>query len=173
MKNEISFDAISNDILKNRKFQMISNERHHGITRMDHTLRVASYVYKISKKLNLDYKSATRAALLHDFFVDSEYGDTKGLQKGLVHPEIALKNARKEFKVNEVEANAIVAHMFPLSKSVPKYKESWILTLVDKSVAIYECLSYKFSYVNVSNTLRTNVNFLSIFFFYLITMGRR
>ena len=33
--------------------------------------------------------------------------------------------------------------MFPLSKVLPKYKESICLTIVDKAVAIYEQQRYK------------------------------
>lgn len=173
MKNELSFETISNDILNNKEFQKIAYEQHHGITRMDHTLRVAKYAYKIAKTLKMDYESATRAALLHDFFYDKEYGDIKGLKKGVVHPELAYINAEREFGVNDIEANAIRSHMFPMNKELPKYKESWLLTIVDKSVAIYECISYKFNYIKITNQLKTNVNFASVFLFYLLTVGRK
>ena len=136
MKN-ISFEYISKDILKNRKFQRIASESHHGITRMEHSLRVARFVYKISKKLNLDYVSATRAAILHDFFTNEEFGENHGLIQGVVHPHIALQNASGEFELNDIEKNAIEAHMYPLCCIMPKYKESWVLTATDKIVAIF------------------------------------
>lgn len=172
MKKDISFETISKDILSNRKFQRISTQKHHGITRMDHTLRVSKYVYEIAKKLNLDYESATRAALLHDFFTDDEYGNVKGLAKGVVHPDIALINAKGEFEINAIVENAIESHMFPLNKTLPRYKESWLLTIVDKSVAIFECLAYKFSCVKITKELRTQMNLAAILLFYIITMGR-
>lgn len=173
MRNDISFETISKDILSNKKFQKISYEKHHGITRMDHTLRVSKYVYQVSKKLNLDYESATRAALLHDFFTDEEYGNVKGLIKGVVHPDIAFINALGEFELNAIEENAIKAHMFPLNKTLPKYKESWVLTVVDKTVALYECFMYKFSYTKLTSKIRSRLDFATIFLFYLITMGRK
>lgn len=173
MKNDLSFDYISKDILKNRKFQKIAFESHHGITRMDHSLRVAKYVYKISKKLKLDYESATRAAILHDFFTNEEFGENHGLIQGVVHPEIALQNAKGEFKLNAIEENAIETHMFPLNTKMPKYKESWVLTGVDKIVAIYEYFSYKFSYTKVTRKVNGKLNLAGIFAFYLITMGRK
>ena len=150
----MSYEEITKDIMANRKFQRIAQEKHHGLTRMEHSVRVAKYVYKISKNLNLDYVSATRGALLHDFFLTKEYLNTKGLACGVVHPYIALANANQYFELNEIEKNAIEAHMFPLNTTLPKYKESWILTAVDKGVAIYECFAYKFSYAN----LRSNVS---------------
>lgn len=173
MKNDLSFDYISKDILKNRKFQKIAYESHHGITRMDHSLRVAKYVYKISKKLKLDYVSATRAAILHDFFTNEEFGENHGLIQGVVHPEIALQNAKGEFKLNAIEENAIETHMFPLNTKRPKYKESWILTGVDKVIAIYEYFSYKFNYTKLTDKVNGKLNLMGIFAFYLITMGRK
>lgn len=173
MKNDISFEYISKDILKNRKFQCIAHESHHGITRMEHSLRVAKYVYKISKKLKLDYVSATRAAILHDFFTNSEFGENHGLIQGVVHPDIALQNAKGEFKLNKIEENAIETHMFPLNAKMPKYKESWVLTFTDKAVAIYEYLSYKFSYTKLTSKVNGKLNLAVILSFYLITMGRK
>lgn len=173
MKNDISFDYISKDILKNRKFQRIARESHHGITRMEHSLRVAKYVYKISKKLNLDYVSATRAAILHDFFTNAEFGENHGLIQGVVHPHIALQNACGEFDLNEIEKNAIEAHMYPLCCTMPKYKEGWVLTGVDKIVAIWEYLSYKFSYTKLTSKVRGKLELAVILAFYIITMGRK
>lgn len=173
MKNDLSFDYISKDILKNRKFQRIAYESHHGITRMEHSMRVAKYVYKISKKLNLDYVSATRAAILHDFFKNAEFGANRGLIQGVVHPHIALQNASGEFDLNDIEKNAIESHMYPLCCKMPKYKESWVLTGVDKVVAIYEYLSYKFSYTKLTSKVNGKLNLAVILSFYLITMGRK
>lgn len=173
MKNDISFDYISKDILNNRKFQKIAYESHHGITRMEHSMRVARHVYKVSKKLKLDYESATRAALLHDFFTNAEFGENHGLIQGVVHPNIALQNARGEFKLNAIEENAIETHMFPLNMKMPKYKESWVLTLTDKAVAIYEYISYKFSYTKLTSKLYGKLNLGVILAFYVLTMGRK
>lgn len=173
MKNDISFDYISKDILSNRKFQRIAYESHHGITRLEHSMRVAKYVYKISKKLKLDYVSATRAAILHDFFTNAEFGDNSGLIQGVVHPHIALQNACGEFDLNKIEQNAIASHMYPLCCTLPRYRESWVLTATDKVVAIYEYLSYKFNYTKLTSKVNGKLNLVVILAFYLITMGRK
>ena len=55
MKTNLSFDDIAKEIIKNEKYLKIKNESHHGITRYIHSMRVARNVYKVSKKLNLDY----------------------------------------------------------------------------------------------------------------------
>ncbi|MCX4365289.1 MAG: HD domain-containing protein [Bacilli bacterium] len=173
MKNEVSFEYIAKDILENKKFQKISTESHHGITRMEHSLRVARFVYKIAKKLNLDYVSATRAAILHDFFTNKEFGSHHGLIQGVVHPDIALSNAKGEFDINDIEANAIEAHMFPLSKVVPKYRESWVLTAVDKGVAIYEQALYKFNYKKVTSKINYSISLIGILAFNILTMEHK
>ena len=142
--NEISFDNIAHDIITTNKFNELKNEKHHGLTRYKHVMRVSKYTYKISKKLKMDYVSATRAALLHDYFTKNDFEENSKSSKELVnHPNIASINAQKEFKLNDLEINAIESHMFPLSKTLPKYKESWLLTLVDKSVATYEMTKFK------------------------------
>lgn len=173
MKANISFEEIADEILKNRRFQKIATESHHGITRMEHSMRVAKYTYKIAKKLNIDYVSATRAAILHDFFTVEEFGNVKGLAKGILHPDIALANSRLEFDINDIEANAIEAHMFPLSLTLPRYKESWLITLIDKGVAIFEMSSYKFTYRKLSGIISSSFCLTGLFIFNVLTMGRK
>lgn len=173
MKTDLSFDDIAKDIIVNKKFLKLKQESHHGITRYMHSMRVAKHVYKISKKMNMDYVSATRAAILHDFFTNEEFGSNHGLIQGVVHPDIALTNALGEFDLNEKEQNAIAAHMFPLCMTLPRYKESWILTLVDKVVAIYEYASYKFNYTKLTGRVNTAISLSLIFAFNILTMGRK
>jgi len=142
--NDISFDNIAEDIIKTNKFNELKNESHHGLTRYIHVMRVSKATYKISKFLKLDYVSATRAALLHDYYTGSDMSDVSEPKKLNLHPYVASLNASKEFKLNKKEINAIEAHMFPMGKTFPKYKESWILTGVDKIISTYE--QYKFKW---------------------------
>ena len=105
----------------------------------DHVLRVSYDCYKIGKKLKLDYKALAIAGLLHDFY-DKPWQDcfekTKFFEKhGFVHAEQARINAKRFFPnlINEKIEDMIKTHMFPLNIRPPKYKESWILTIVDKA----------------------------------------
>lgn len=139
----VKFDVIAKDIIEKDKFQSLKDEPHHGLTRYEHVIRVAKKTYHISKTLRMDYISATRGALLHDYFNDSDYQNTKGLKKGSMHPVIALNNARREYNLNQKEENIIVSHMFPFGNVRPNCKESWLVTGVDKGVALYECARYK------------------------------
>ncbi|MBQ8192755.1 MAG: HDIG domain-containing protein [Bacilli bacterium] len=132
------YDSLISDILDNREFMKIESCTHHKTSRLEHSKRVSFISYKICKKLKFDYISAARAGLLHDFFIN-KYSDEKGNKLIKNHPKIALANARKCFKLNKKEINIIESHMFPLNfKIFPKYKESYVVSIVDKFVCIYE-----------------------------------
>lgn len=161
---EISFDKIVNNIVNTDKFNELKSESHHGLTRYIHTMRVSKYTYKITKALNMDYVSATKAALLHDYFTIKDFNGIEGIKRGIEHPNIAYNNAIKDFELNKKEKNAITSHMFPLGHEFPKYKESWVLTVVDKCVATYELTKYKFS---------NAISIYMLFIFNMILFGQK
>lgn len=137
---EVEFNNIISDILKNKEFIDLKYEIHHGISRLDHSLNVARVTYRICKRLHVkNYEEITRAALLHDFFKSIEVPE----KSFLLHPLKAAENAKKNFEISKMQENIISAHMFPISKSMPKYVGSWIVSGADKAVAIYECTKYK------------------------------
>lgn len=142
--NELEeFEAIIADIDSNINFRELDHELHHGISRYGHSYRVAKNVYKVTKKLHLNYIEATRAALLHDFYFDYQLEDKNPKERFKEHPKLAYLNAIKYFELNEMQKNMIESHMFPTTKTLPKYKESVCLTIVDKAVALYEMQRYK------------------------------
>ena len=119
------YKEIVKDILNNREFKKIELCPHHKINRLVHSKRVSYYSYKICK-------------LLHDVFLNKY--NTKNSRKLLIsHPSIALNNAKKHFVLSDKEKNIIKCHMFPVSISVfPKYRESIVVSLVDKVMWFYE-----------------------------------
>lgn len=140
---EDEFKILINDILNNEDFMKINEIEHHGTTRLAHSLRVSYYSYYIAKKMKLNYIDVARAGLLHDFFMS--YEDRTKKEKffsTFTHPKYALINATNSFKLNNREKNIIRSHMFPLNLSIPKYAESWLVSLVDKCVATYEFACY-------------------------------
>ncbi|MEG2232972.1 MAG: HD domain-containing protein [Bacilli bacterium] len=140
VSKEIEFNNIVNDILKNDAFIDLKYEIHHGISRMQHSLSVAKVTFLICKKTHIkNYEETIRAALLHDFFKTNEITSNAFLN----HPEVATKNAIKYFNIDDFQKNIIMSHMFPMCKEMPKSKESVIVSLADKAVAIYECTKYK------------------------------
>lgn len=139
--NDKKYKSIVKSILRNNNFKKTYNIEHHGISRMEHSIKISYYSYKIAKKLKLDYEAVARGGLLHDFYLDGdERNDKCKLLDTFIHPKKALATARKNFTLNEVEENIISSHMFPLSicLSIPKYKESIIVNVVDKVIGLYE-----------------------------------
>jgi len=135
--NDKKYRQIADPIIDHPEYKKLKRESHHLMcTRYDHCLSVSHYTYHLAKMLKMDVESATRAALLHDFFRNPKSGH--GTKSLFTHGELALKNARKHFDVNEKEANIIASHMFPTCAKAPLYKESWLVTLVDKFVSIME-----------------------------------
>ena len=131
------FQKIIQPILDNKEFMKTKDKVHHGITRFDHLMRVSYYSYLVTKALRLNYKETTRAALLHDFFLDETTNDSAigALQN---HPYYALENAKKYYDLTEREEDIIKTHMFPVTFTPPKYLESWLVSFVDKTIATYE-----------------------------------
>ena len=142
------FYEIVKDILNTKEFKRLKMESHHGTSRYIHSLRVAMRMYEVTKKRHLNYVEATRAALLHDFFSTREL-NTKLLAQSYEHPKLAFNNASKYFYLNKKQENIILCHMFPLAKTMPKSKEAWFITLVDKKIAIHEYKNYKYSVTNI------------------------
>ena len=92
------------------------------------------------KRLHVkNYEEITRAALLHDFFRTEDVPEKCFLN----HPLKAVENSKKNFEISDFQENIIAAHMFPVTKNIPKHVGSWIVSGADKAVAIYECTKYK------------------------------
>ena len=155
-KYTVEFEMIIKPILSNNEFLKTKEKRHHGITRFDHLMRVSYYSFLITKILHLNYKETTRAALLHDFFLDETDKDTK-IGKLRNHPYYALEYSLKYYDLTDREQDIIKTHMFPVTFTPPKYLESWIVDLVDDFAGIYE--KYKSSCAE----FKTAVTFMTIF----------
>jgi uncharacterized membrane protein len=136
------FDIIS-DISEHEEFMKLKQFHHHNASAYIHVHDVAYLSYRICKFLKLDYRSAARGALLHDFFLyDWRNHDAPDLPRdkfhGLEHPQIALTNAAKYFPLNEIEQDVIKKHMWPLTIIPPKYKEAFIVSFADKYLSSKE-----------------------------------
>ena len=68
------------------------------------------------------------------------HGVTNPQLHGFEHPTKALKNAGKYFDITEKEGDMIAKHMFPLTVTPPKYKETFVIVLVDKFCSFNEVL---------------------------------
>ena len=131
------FNSLIQPIVEIEEFQKTKNIKHHGLTRYDHSRRVAYFSYLVTKFLRLDYKETTKAAMLHDFFT-TEVENENAILKLRRHPNHAVENSQKYFNLSDKQVDIIKTHMFPVTFTPPKYLESWIVDIVDDVVSIYE-----------------------------------
>lgn len=130
------------DLITHESVKSIKNYIQHGHTNcLEHSLYVSYTSFVIAKRLGLDYKSAARGAMLHEFFLYDwhEKGNSEGLH-GFSHARVALRNATKHFELNAIEQEIIAKHMWPLTLSPPGKKEAWVVTLADKYCTIMETI---------------------------------
>lgn len=128
------------DLLSNRAVQSLKDFRHHiGTTRFQHSLNVSYYNYRLCKLLHLNAGSAARAGLLHDLFFYNRKDHEKIMRShSEEHAITALCNASEMFPINELEGDMIINHMWPMTRRLPRHRETFIITLVDKFCAVAE-----------------------------------
>jgi len=145
LMNTDFYDCIKDIVHSDELGELKSITHHISTTRFQHCLNVSYYNWLICRKLRLDAKSAARAGLLHDlFYYDrKEYNFSKKNDRGaashsLNHSRVALENAKKLAPVNDCESDIIEKHMFPVTKKLPRYKESYVIVFTDKYCAMLE-----------------------------------
>ena len=168
------FLSIINDIITNDTVKQMKNYIQHCDTScFEHCMHVAYYSYYLCKIFNLDYRSTARGAMLHDFFLydwREKHRDPEfyGLH-AFMHPRIALRNALLIFNLNEKEQDIIEKHMWPVTFfRFPKYKESYIVTLMDKYSALRETYFYIQSKLYKKNLMKYAYVFLSLILFRIV-----
>lgn len=155
---------IVKDVLSSDEFQRRKLFPHHvNCSVWDHSIQVSYDAFRVAKRLNADERVCAIAGLLHDFYehayiynkeleeVDFEYVKLSRIKKsffkkhGFTHAKEAAKNYIKYFPEleDEVITDCIKCHMFPLNKKAPKYKEGWIITLIDKKNSFGEVINVK------------------------------
>ena len=128
------------DLLAQPAVQKLADyTQHHHSTRLDHSLSVSYRSYLLGKKWHLNTRALARAGLLHDLF----YYDWRVTKFSLgthayVHPRIALRNAEKITDLSDMEKDIIIKHMWGATLGVPKYRETWVVSLVDDYAAVDE-----------------------------------
>jgi len=122
------------DLLKTDMINELDNfSQHKGTSRLQHSINVAYYSFLICYKLGLDYKSAARAGLLHDLFLYDWREENNSAKEHIsAHPKAALENARKITNLTKIEEDAILRHMWPMTIVPPRFRESHIVSFVDK-----------------------------------------
>ena len=140
----IEFYKIIEPIIIEKEFQRRKEYPHHiNESVYEHVIRVSYDCYKIGKRLGMDYQSLAIAGLLHDFYEKPwQYSNEKKpfFQKhAFTHAKEAVVNAKKYFGTDIITPKVesiMITHMFPLNKKIPRNKEAWLLTLIDKADSI-------------------------------------
>jgi len=128
-------DLLATDAVK----KLANFVQHMNSTRLEPSISVSYYSYKLAKKWGGDARATARAGLLHDLFY-YDWRTTK-FDEGThayMHPRIAVKNAEKITELSDLEKDIILKHMWGATIAPPRYKESYIVTMVDKYCAIKE-----------------------------------
>lgn len=136
----VCFNDCVGDLLMLDDVRNLDSFRQHlNTSRLQHSINVAYYSFLVCRVLHFDYRSAARAGLLHDLY-HYDWRESKQPEGRHVsaHPKIALRNAQRNVHLNKVEADAIVKHMWPLTIRFPRYKESVVVSMVDKYCACCE-----------------------------------
>lgn len=130
------------DILSEETFWTMDNFIQHAhTTTLDHSFSVSFLSYRLCKKRGLDYKAAARGGLLHDFFLyDWHKIDENAIKHSFAHPRRAWMNASKYFQLTNLEQTIIKQHMWPLSFSLPRRREVYLVILADKYCATVEVI---------------------------------
>jgi len=120
--------------------------QHGNASCYDHSIRVACVSLWLAHRarLSVDLSSQIRGALLHDYFLyDWHIPDPSHRWHGFSHAQTALRNATRDFNLNEIERDIIGSHMFPLTLGVPQHRESAVVCLADKLCTIWEVLPFR------------------------------
>lgn len=172
---DYNYKYIVSDIIENSEFRKLDDIKHHGGSRLQHSLKVSYYSYLIAKALRLDYEATARAGVLHDFYFERTKEKKRAIDKVKLfstgHPKDAVTNASFLFNLSDKEKDIIKAHMFPIDYRIPKYVESWIVSFVDKAVSFKE-FGTKFNY-QLSTTLNYQLSTtLNIWLLLLINLKK-
>lgn len=130
------------DILHSSTYQSQRLFIQHGhVSVYEHCVNVAIMCLKIASVLpfQVNERALVRGALLHDYFL-YDWHEPGHSWHGFTHPATALANARKDYRLGAIEQDMIVKHMFPLTLSLPRYRESFIIVIADKLAAISETI---------------------------------
>ena len=128
------------DLLATEEVQKLAEyTQHMHSTRLEHSISVSYHSYKLAKRWNGNARATARAGLLHDlFYYDWRTTKFDEGSHAYVHPRIAAKNAEKITELSDLERDIIIKHMWGATIAPPKYKESYIVTFVDKYCAVKE-----------------------------------
>ncbi len=158
-----SYYCCISDIIDLPQLEQLKDITHHiSTTRFQHCVNVSYYSYIVCRKLHLNARSAARAGLLHDLFYYDRKEYNSARMKGdpshsRHHSAIALKNAKGITEVNAIEEDMIAKHMWPMTLKLPKYRETYVITVIDKYCAVLEFCVPQITRIAVRKRIKPSV----------------
>ena len=128
------------DLLADARVRSMRRFVQHGhVSCYQHCRRVAFLSYRVCRQLGMDSRAAARGGMLHDMFLYDWHQKSPYPQlHAFHHPAVALQNARCAFPLTDREQDIIRKHMWPLTPAFPRYRESFVVSLMDKYAALWE-----------------------------------
>lgn len=142
-EEQVFFEMVElgSDILFSIPYQKLHSYTKHGKTStFTHVVMVSflSLLRAERKNKKIDKKSLVRGALLHDFYLYDWHDPSHPKLHGFRHAGIAFKKAKEYYEINDIEAQIIKRHMFPLTPLMPLKKVALIVCLQDKKCSLKE-----------------------------------
>lgn len=145
--DNVEYYSFVSDLIGHEAVLQMKQYMQHGNTScFQHCVNVSYYNYRLCKFFSLNTRAAARAGLLHDLFLYDwhSYKKPKGKRFHVAtHPKAASDNAAKFFLINDIEKDIIEKHMFPITFTLPKYKETVIIILTDKYCGLIETVAFR------------------------------
>jgi uncharacterized protein len=114
-----------------------------------HSVYVSFCCFRAFRNSKLDIKSLVTGSLLHDFFLYNWYTTKHDEFHAYYHPKKSLENAKRFFEINPLEEEIIRKHMWPMTISLPRHKETYVVTFFDKYCAIADIVKTSGKFVPV------------------------
>lgn len=128
------------DVLNAPCIQRLDNfDQHMGTTRLSHSINVSYKSYALARLFGWDYRAVARAGLMHDmFYYNFRDKGISAREHCRLHPKIAFRNAKRNFTLTKLEGDIIKSHMWLATWTLPRHKEAYLVTMVDKYCAAAE-----------------------------------
>jgi len=134
LKDEYFLASLGNLAL-DPSVRRMASINHHNDSTLSHSITVAHVSFYLAKLFRLDAISTARGALLHDFFL-YDWQHCSHRRHRTKHPGTALGNAVQRFTLNPVEKDIILTHMWPVARPFYTFRESFLVSSVDKLVSV-------------------------------------
>ena len=138
---------IGGDIISSGRFAKAESVPHHSKTGNIalHSLETAGYALAIARWLGrhgvtVSEVDVVRASLLHDIgMTEDDVFLSPSHKKARSHPREGARIAREEFGASELQAEAILSHMWPVWRAMPpRTMEGWVVSAADKCCSMHE-----------------------------------